>query len=341
MNLLVLLDMVAAGRGDAVVVQSGDETLTANELLEGAWAGQKLAAGADALAYVGPNALAFPLGLFAAAAAGIPFVPLNYRLSDQQLHELLEPLGNVLVVAEGPVGAALADAGHDVTGADDFVAACRADATPGEIPGDAEATAVLLYTSGTTSAPKAAVLRHGNLSSYVIGTVEFAAADEADASLVSVPPYHVAGLANLLSNLYAGRRIVYLRQFDAEEWVATAKREQITNAMVVPTMLARIADVLDADETGVPNLRSLSYGGARTPSTVLQRVIKLLPEVNLTNAYGLTETSSTIAVLGPDDHRAARGGDPVAVQRLSSVGRVLPTVEVEVRDDARHAAARR
>jgi fatty-acyl-CoA synthase len=57
----------------------------------------------------------------------------------------------------------------------------------------------------------------------------------------------------------------------------------------------------------------------------------LLPDVDLTNAYGLTETSSTIAVLGPDDHRAARDGDPVATGRLSSAGRVLPTVEIEVR----------
>ena len=107
--------------------------------------------------------------------------------------------------------------------------------------------------------------------------------------------------------------------------------ESITNAMVVPTMLARICDVLDADGDGLPSLRALSYGGARTPATVLQRVMRLLPDVDLTNAYGLTETSSTIAVLGPDDHRAARDGDPVATGRLSSAGRVLPTVEIEVR----------
>ena len=78
-------------------------------------------------------------------------------------------------------------------------------------------------------------------------------------------------------------------------------------------------------------MRALSYGGARTPVTVLQRTMRLLPDVDLTNAYGLTETSSTIAVLGPDDHRAARDGDPVAVARLASAGRVLPTVDVEVR----------
>jgi acyl-CoA synthetase (AMP-forming)/AMP-acid ligase II len=103
--------------------------------------------------------------------------------------------------------------------------------------------------------------------------------------------------------------------------------------MVVPTMLARICDCLDGDVDALPTLRALSYGGARTPTAVMQRVMTLLPDVDLTNAYGLTETSSTIALLGPDDHRAARDGDPVAVDRLSSAGRVLPTVELEVRGE--------
>jgi len=85
------------------------------------------------------------------------------------------------------------------------------------------------------------------------------------------------------------------------------------------------------DSEGLPSLRALSYGGARTPATVLQRVMTLLPDVELTNAYGLTETSSTIAVLGPDDHRAARDGDLAATVRLASAGRVLPTIELQVR----------
>jgi|RhiMethySRZTD1v2_1073278.scaffolds.fasta_scaffold89448_3 acyl-CoA synthetase (AMP-forming)/AMP-acid ligase II len=332
MNLLLLLDMVAAGRGDEVAVQAGDDRLTAGELLTSAWTGAEVAAGAPALAFVGTNGLAFPIGLFAAAAAGVPFVPLNYRLSHDQLGALLAPLGaGTLVVAEGEAAASLAARGHRVVDAAEFVATARAGGATGDVPADGEGPAVLLYTSGTTSAPKAAVLRHRHLTSYVIGTVEFAGAGPGEAVLVSVPPYHVAGLANLLSNLYLGRRIVYLAQFDAGAWVDAVRSERITNAMVVPTMLARICDVLDADAGGLPSLRALSYGGARTPATVLQHVMALLPEVDLANAYGLTETSSTIAVLGPDDHRAARDGDPVATARLSSAGRVLPTVEIEVR----------
>jgi acyl-CoA synthetase (AMP-forming)/AMP-acid ligase II len=331
MNLLLLLDMIGAGRYDEVVVQVGDERLTGGELLSSSWQAAEAASGRDALAYVGTNGLAFPIGVFAAAAAGVPFVPLNYRLSADQLHDLLERVGDALVVAERDPARALTDRGHPVVDAVDFVAQARAGAASGEVPADADGPAVLLYTSGTTSAPKAAVLRHRHLTSYVIGTVEFAGSDPDEAVLVSVPPYHVAGLANLLSNLYLGRRIVYLRQFDAEDWVRTVREEKVTHAMVVPTMLARICDMLEADGAGLPSLKALSYGGAQTPATVLRRVMKLLPDVDFTNAYGLTETSSTIAVLGPEDHRAAAGGDPIAVKRLSSAGRVLPTVEIEIR----------
>src|SRR5690606_22468105 len=194
-------------------------------------------------------------------AAGVPFVPLNYRLSEEQLHDLLEPLGDVAVIAEGAAATALAARGHRVVAPGALVDAARGGREPGEVPADGEEAAVLLYTSGTTAAPKAAVLRHRHLTSYVIGTVEFGGAGPDEAALVSVPPYHVAGLANLLSNLYLGRRIVYLRQFDAPGWVGAVRQEGITNAMVVPTMLARICDVLDGDGAGLPSLRALSYGG--------------------------------------------------------------------------------
>ena len=332
MNLLLLLDMAAAARGDAVAVEVDDDHLTAAELLRAAWAGAAVVGDASALAYVGTNTLAFPIGLFAAAAAGVPFSPLNYRLGEDQLHELLLRLGTPVIVAEGDVGAALAARGHRVIDVDEFVELARTAVEVGDVPDEVDAPAVMLFTSGTTAAPKAAVLRHRHLTSYVVTTVEFAGAGEDDGVLVSVPPYHVAGLSNLLSNLYAGRRIVYLSQFDAATWVGAVRRHAITNAMVVPTMLARIADVLEDDGGGLPALRALSYGGAKTPALVLERVMKLLPDVALTNAYGLTETSSTIAILGPEDHRAAQRGEPLAVGRLASVGKVLPTIEVDIRD---------
>src|SRR5581483_3262517 len=198
---------------------------------------------------------------------------------------------------------------------------------------DDDAVAIWLFTSGTTGEPKAALLRHRHLVSYVLSTVEFLAAAEDEATLVSVPPYHIAGMATILSNVYAGRRIVYLPQFDPGEWVDLAARESVTHAMVVPTMLGRILDALDERGAELPALRHVAYGGGRMPVATIERALDLLPDVGFVNAYGLTETSSTIAVLGPDDHRAAHASDdPLVRARLGSVGRPLPSVELEIRD---------
>ena len=69
------------------------------------------------------------------------------------------------------------------------------------------------------------------------------------------------------------------------------------------------------------------------PRAVVERALAVLPDVDLVNAYGLTETSSTIAVLGPDDHRTAFASDDADVRaRLGSVGQVLPGVELTIRD---------
>jgi fatty-acyl-CoA synthase len=126
---------------------------------------------------------------------------------------------------------------------------------------------------------------------------------------------------------------VYVEAFEPSQWVATVRAEGVTHAMVVPTMLNRIIDVLAADGGGLPSLRALSYGGGPMPTSIIERAMSLLPNVDFVNAYGLTETSSTIALLGPDEHRAAfASADPDARARLGSVGRPLATVEVSIRD---------
>ena len=195
---------------------------------------------------------------------------------------------------------------------------------------DEDAAAVVIYTSGTTSEPKGVLLRHENLVSYVLGSVEFASAGETEAALVSVPPYHIAAVANVITNLYAGRRTLVLEAFTPGQWLRTVREEEVTGAMVVPTMLARIIDC--GEDQSVPSLRSLSYGGAPMPAALIERALREWPRVGFVNAYGLTETSSTVALLGPDDHRAALDSpDPAVRARLSSVGRPLPGIELEIR----------
>ncbi|MGD9701433.1 MAG: class I adenylate-forming enzyme family protein [Acidimicrobiia bacterium] len=285
------------------------------------------------------NSEAVPICLFGAAFAGRPFVPVNYRLTDDQLRAIVVRTAPATAI----VGVGVADRlgpidGVEVVEREVFLERCAAGAAddtglPTDI--DPQSIAVLLFTSGTTGEPKAAVLRHENLANYIFSTVELGGADEDEAALVAVPPYHIAGVAAVLSSTYAGRRIVYLESFDPATWVDTIERERITNAMVVPTMFGRVLDEIERAGTTLPTLRNLAYGGGPMPLPVIERAMRVLPHVGFVNAYGLTETASTIAVLTPDDHREAwTSDDPAVRRRLGSVGRPLATLEVTVRDPA-------
>jgi acyl-CoA synthetase (AMP-forming)/AMP-acid ligase II len=336
-NVTMLLDMAADGFGERVVVGTREEGFTAARLRELAAAAGALVtdSGADSLLYLAVNGPAFPVALFGAARAGVPLVPVNYRLGAEQLDHLVGNHPDALVIADEGQTAAIERAGLTARTPEKFLAELAETRPPADEPVfvDPDSPAVIIYTSGTTSAPKGVVLRHANLVSYVLGTVEFASADEGDAALMSVPPYHIAAVSNALTNLYAGRRVIVLEAFDPRNWVETVRGQQVTNAMVVPTMLARIIDEPDLDRA-VPSLRSLAYGGAAMPRRIIEQALREWPRVDFVNAYGLTETSSTITVLGPAEHRAAlESADPAVQARLSSAGRAVPGIEIEVRDD--------
>jgi acyl-CoA synthetase (AMP-forming)/AMP-acid ligase II len=332
MSISLLLEMAAADP-DRVAVVSGGLRLSTGELsaLADGGAGVIAASGAAHVAYVGTGGAMLPVVLFAAARAGIGFTPLNYRLSTEALCALIGRLPNPLVIVDDEYRNMVGDAGFQTMSSADFLAAARTTEPVVEFA-DPDAVAVVLFTSGTTSAPKAVELTHHNLTSYITATVEFGSADPGDAALICVPPYHIAGLSAAMSNLYAGRKMVYLTQFDAREWVRLVATEQVSSATVVPTMLDRIVAVLDTDPTALPSLRTLAYGGSKVALPLVRKALTLLPEVGFVNAYGLTETSSTIAVLTPDDHRVALAAtDPAAARRLGSVGQPVPGIEVQIR----------
>ena len=337
MTIRLILDMAAqAGADRTALLPASGEPTTFGRLAELADAGSALLRrrGGRTLAFAGVNSPAVPALLFAAAGAGVPFAPLNYRLSGPALRELVARLDAPVLVADpsqrieapGNVVASMTTPEWF-----DLVAAPDAASADGPAEVSEESPAILLFTSGTTAAPKCAVLRHSNLLSYVLGTVEFGAAAEDDCALLSVPPYHIAGIGAVLTNAYCGRKAAYLADFTPEGWLDVVRGRRVSHAMVVPTMLARIVEHLGDRPAGCPSLATLAYGGARMPLPVLARALEAFPATGFVNAYGLTETSSTIAVLGPEDHREAMASG--GTHRLASVGRVVPGVEAEIRDE--------
>ena len=325
--------MVESGFDERILLGEESGSVTGADLGRLVRSGASTLTGFSALVYVGENHGLLPVALFAAAWAGVPFVPVNYRLEDGQLNALVARQSGALVLADAATATRLVTSSTVLT-FDEWLTALPSEHLEVEAAFDDDAVAVILYTSGTTSEPKSALLRHRHLMAYLLGSVEFGGAEEEEAVLVAVPPYHIAGMANMLSNTFAGRRLVYLRAFDPSVWLETVRRQTITHAMVVPTMLARIVDSLNGELAAVPTLRSLSYGGAKISERVLRDALRLFPATGFVNAYGLTETASTIAVLGPEAHRAAvESDDPHIRRRLSSAGQVLPMVEIEIRGD--------
>jgi acyl-CoA synthetase (AMP-forming)/AMP-acid ligase II len=336
MEITTLLEMAADGFGERVLFGSRHDGLTAIDLVKQSRGGATIvaASGADSIVYLAMNGPALPVAMFAAARAGATLIPMNYRLGTDQLSTLLANHPNAIGIGDDAQLGALSHAGIPARTPEQWMRECgEVDGIPGG-GGNSDVPAIVIYTSGTTSMPKGVLLRHENLVSYVLGSVEFGSAAENDAALMSVPPYHIAAIANVITNLYSGRRLVALESFHPKRWLDVVRDEQITHALVVPTMLARIMEDPELD-LSVPSLRSLAYGGARMPRRVIERALRVWDQVDFVNAYGLTETSSTISVLGPEEHRAAIASDLSKVRdRLGSAGRAIPGMEIEVRSDA-------
>lgn len=334
MSISQLLELAVSADPDRAAVSWAGKEITTGGLsdLAAGGAGVIMGAGAQHVAYIGTGAAMLPVLMFSAARAGVPVTPLNYRLSGAVLTELIDRLPQPLVVVDEPYLDTIGPHGKKIVSSEIFM---RDALTVDPVYTDAapEQVAVVLLTSGTTSRPKAVELTHANLTSYITQTMEFGSATTDDVALICMPPYHIGGISAVLSNLYAGRRMVYLPQFGAEDWLRLVSEQNVTSAAVVPTMLDRIIGELEAKPRKLPSLKTLAYGGSRAPLPLVRRALELLPEVSFVNGYGLTETSSTIAILTPQDHREASGSRDAAVaRRLGSVGRAVTGVELQIRD---------
>ncbi|RLT95687.1 class I adenylate-forming enzyme family protein [Ketobacter sp.] len=342
MNISLILQMAADAEPDREALVCNGRRWTYGELWQAAQgAAHNISrSGCQFVAFLDESSEATPMALFGAALAGVPYVPLNYRLADEDLAALLKRIAPAYAIGDvSRIQRINADGGHTCLTRAEFVAAAESVKQAFDAVESEEAdVAAQIFTSGTTSAPKAALLKHANLLSYILGTVEFGSAAPEEAGLVCVPPYHIAGIAAMLSSIYSLRKILLLPAFDPDAWLALASEERASNAFVVPTMLTRIIARLDEGvKADLSSLQAIAYGGGPMPVVVIERAMQLFPNCGFTNAYGLTETSSTIALLGPEDHRVAFSSQEPAVRaRLGSVGRPLPTIELEIRDEEGH-----
>ena len=287
---------------------------------------------------------------FAAAKLGAIFVPLNFRAKADELSYMI---GNAEVMILF-IGARYLDMVDDMLSRVSTVKACICvdgnqegrlvyedlleSASPDEVTSDIEDDdiTILMYTAGTTGRPKGVPLSHSGFVSYVLENVEPANPEIEERNLLTVPLYHVAGMQAMLAGVYGGRTLVLMRQFEVKEWMKTIQDERASRAMLVPTMLKWVIDDTDFHTFDLSSLRVITYGAAPMPFEVIKKAIQELPWVRFINAFGQTETASTITTLGPEDHVLAGTDEEIdrKLKRLtSSIGRPLPDVEVKIVDE--------
>jgi len=285
---------------------------------------------------------------YAAAKLGAIFVPLNFRAkADEIAYMTTNAEAKILFVGSryldlinqirpqlGMLKECISIDSREGLYYEDLIQSASSEEPYFEI-GDEDIT-ILMYTSGTTGRPKGVPLRHHAFVNYVLENVEPASPDIEERNLLTVPLYHVAGIQVMLAAIYGGRTLVMMKQFEVKEWMEMIQREKATRAMLVPTMLKRVIDDPDFGKYDLSSIKVITYGAAQMPFEVISKAIKVMPWVRFINAFGQTETASTITTLGPEDH-IIEGTEEEKEKKLkrlsSSIGKPLPDVEVKIVDE--------
>jgi long-chain acyl-CoA synthetase len=344
-HLSSLLERAAADHPDRPAIRLDDLVLTYQQLREAAGQVASLLTSAgiapgDRVGLMLPNVPAFPIAFYGALGAGAVVVPMNPLLKSREVAYYLGDSGAKAMfawhgaAAEAAKGAA--DTGAQVFGVDDAdlsAVLAGVPAEPASTQAADDATAVILYTSGTTGRPKGAQLTHAGLTRNARLTAQTLLNNSPDDVMMGcLPLFHVFGLTcGLNATVTAGGTLTLLPRFDAGKALEIIERDQVTIFEGVPTMYAGMLHHPLADAARAGSLRVCVSGGAAMPVEILRGFEEKFGCMIL-EGYGLSETSPVASFNHPDKPRKPGSvGTPVeGVQmRLAGAdGATVPPGEV-------------
>lgn len=293
----------------------------------------------DRVAVMGKNSDTFLILFLAASRAGLVHVPINFALTGPELEYLLtDSAASVLIVDDDYVQTvdAVAQAAqlqhvltisemlhHIEAGLDTDTAYAELTVQHELDTAEESDLAQLLYTSGTTSAPKGAMLTHRALLAHYNGTVPALDLDRDDNPLIAMPLYHSAAMhVFCVPYLLLGATVRLIRVPDIAEILERIEAEQIRSLFLAPTVWVPLSQHPDLATRDLSSLSKAQYGASIMPVTVLQRLRQEYPDIGFYNCFGQSEMAPLCTVLRPEEHQA----------RPASAGRPIATVQLRVVD---------
>ncbi|MBF6147427.1 acyl-CoA synthetase [Nocardia nova] len=293
-----------------------------------------LAAG-DRVAAYGTNSDAYVIGFLACARAGLVHVPVNYALKGGELSYLVSQSGARAVLADSALIGTLDQVRGELTAVDYVVPLRDADGSLREVADAADEVsdfssrasatdlAQLLYTSGTTSKPKGAMMTHEALVFEYVSSVIALDLRADDNPLVAMPLYHSAGMhVFMLPYLAVGATVHLMATPDIPEILRRVEQDRIGSLFLAPTVWVPLSNHPDLDRRDLSSLRKAQYGASIMPVTVLNRLRERYPDLGFYNCFGQSEIGPLATVLRPEEH----------AERPSSCGRPVFFVETRVVD---------
>ena len=292
------------------------------------------AAPGDRVAAYGRNSDAYLIAFLACARAGLVHVPLNFALRGEELAYLLEQSGSTIVLADpdlrGAVDALRAEAGGEqVLELRDGPGSLLADSSQGPVPeldvraGDDDLVQ-LLYTSGTTSRPKGAMMTHRALVHEYLSCAVGLDLSAEDEPLHAMPLYHSAQMhVFLMPWLAVGARNTLVETPDPADLLARIETGRHGAFFAAPTLWVAMEGHPDFSRRDLSSLRKAYYGASIMPGPVLDRLRSTLPGLGFYNCFGQSEIGPLATILRPEEHAA----------RPASAGRAALFVELRVVDD--------
>jgi long-chain acyl-CoA synthetase len=329
--------------GDRPHLIQGDRTLTFREFLAAVDAVAEHLRGVgikrgDRMLILAANSPEWVVALWAGLALGAIVAPGNGWWSEEEVEHALALVEPTLVIGDAKRLAKLPAATESVDVEDlrpivDEGAA--AGHTPGPYPGDGDENepALIVFTAGTTGPPKGATLAHRSWIATMHQTLAVSrrlphALPDDDAGFVSLltgPLFHIGGLHALGLALISGGTLVFLEgRFDAGQVLEVIERHRVEVWGAIPTMTIRVLEHPDLPRRDVSSLRSVPLGGAPVSDELLERIQAAFPstEQRVTNVYGMTETSGTVA----------RASGRMIREFPGTTGQPLPAVDMKIAD---------